>query len=60
MPWEVVRRMRMRTKQMLAPAARLATRHCARVVMYHRFGSGDVRKVDVSHLGEQMRAPACG
>jgi peptidoglycan/xylan/chitin deacetylase (PgdA/CDA1 family) len=39
------------TKQMLAPAARLTTRRCARVVMYHRFGLGGL---DVRYLEEQL------
>lgn len=43
-------------KQILAPAARRATKHFARVVMYHRFGSDDTdRKLGVRVLEEQLR-----
>lgn len=52
---EAVHRIKARTKLVLAPAARFATRHCARVIMYHRFGSDDARRLDVSHLEKQLR-----
>jgi len=43
-------------KELVAPGARLFTRHCARVLMYHRFGPDDpVRKLDAESLNEQLR-----
>lgn len=40
---------------MLAPAARVSTRRCARVIMYHRFGIGDAGTgLDVGLLEEQL------
>ena len=45
-----------RAKQVLAPLARLATRDCARVLMYHRFGPGDTnRRLSSEGLDRQLR-----
>ena len=43
-------------KQVLAPAARFATRQCARVIMYHRFTAGGAGgRLDVQVLDQQLR-----
>jgi len=43
-------------KLLLAPLARFATKRCARVLMYHRFGPGDPnRRLSVERLDEQLR-----
>jgi peptidoglycan/xylan/chitin deacetylase (PgdA/CDA1 family) len=55
MAFEPARWMKERTKQALAPLARLATRNYARVLMYHRFGPGDPRKLSADSLDEQLR-----
>ena len=40
----------------MAPLARLATRRCARVLMYHRFGpDAPARKLSADSLDEQLR-----
>ncbi len=54
MAFEPARWMKMRTKQVLAPLARLATRNRARVLMYHRFGPGDPRKLSADVLDAQL------
>jgi peptidoglycan/xylan/chitin deacetylase (PgdA/CDA1 family) len=54
MAFETTRWMKDRTKQALAPLARLATRNRARVLMYHRFGPGDPRKLSADVLDEQL------
>jgi peptidoglycan/xylan/chitin deacetylase (PgdA/CDA1 family) len=48
--------MKMWLKQVLAPVARLSTRHSARIIMYHRFAAGNVsRKLSLAQLEEQIR-----
>lgn len=48
--------MKTRIKPILAPIIRFSTRHCARVVMYHRFGSCNARsKLNIEQLEEQVR-----
>jgi peptidoglycan/xylan/chitin deacetylase (PgdA/CDA1 family) len=43
-------------KRTLAPLARFATRRCARIVMYHRFGPGDTgRRLEAESLDRQLR-----
>jgi peptidoglycan/xylan/chitin deacetylase (PgdA/CDA1 family) len=47
--------MRAWAKQALAPAARFATRQCARVIMYHRFSAGGAGgRLDVQVLDRQL------
>ncbi len=47
-------RLKAGTKQALAPVARWATRQRPRILMYHRFGPDDPRKLDVAALDQQL------
>ncbi len=55
MDWKPSRWTKECAKRALAPMARFATKRCARVIMYHRFGSDDgERRLNVSVLEEQL------